>query len=168
MSSNTSTTRPRATKAFKALIAAGFDDAEALNVLGVQAEPEVDPRIATLVAGGFTAEQAEAIIAGKDGAKGGNKGKGKKGKKAKAEPEAEAAPELTNKQIAEALVASQGLAFTRGRVYGGVNLAEAIVTVHRTGEPTIVPASGAGRVAAVLVYREASGDVAQQNLMKPV
>lgn len=166
--SSTNITRPRATKKFKALIAAGLSETEAFNVLGVGDEAptvESDP-VADLVTAGFTEVQARKIIADRAAGEGKVKGK-KKGKKAKAE----AAPEpevISPKQAAEALVAQQGMTFTRGRVYGGIELAKAIVRVSETGTPEIVASSGVGRTSAVLVYRETSGDVAQQNLMKPV
>lgn len=160
------TTRPRATKKYKALIAAGVNDAEALNILGVtveQAGPEVDPRIATLIQDGlFTVEQAERIIAGDGSTK--KKGKKGKGKKAKAE----APVELTPKQVAEALVAERGMTFARGRVYVTPAIIEALARVTKNGKAEVVQASGVGRVAAVLVYKETSGDVAVQNLAKPV
>ena len=161
----TTNTRPRATKKFKALIAAGLSESDALTVMGAddsatQVEPDAK---AQLIDAGFTEEQATKILADRD------KGKGKKkGKKAKAK-QVEAAPEaLTPKQEAEALVASKGLTFTRGRVYGGAALAEALVRVMKTGTAEVVTSSGVGRVSAVLVYRETSGDVACQNLAKPV
>jgi len=75
---------------------------------------------------------------------------------------------LTSKEKGETLVAQQGLTFTKGRVYGGPSLAEAIVRVHKTGKPEVVKSSGVGRTKAVLVYKEESGDIAQQNLCEPV
>lgn len=171
------TTRPRATKKYKALIAAGLNDNEALGVLGItpeQADVEVvvDPRIEALKDGGFTEEQALQILTDQDA---GTKVKGKKkGKKAKvtAAIKAEAAEvlaaSLSPKQRAEALVAERGLAFTRGRVYVTGELIEAQARVMKTGAPEVGNASGVGRVSAVLIYREESGDVALQNLSKPV
>lgn len=159
----TTNTRPRSTKKFKALIAAGLSETDAFAVMGVDgnmpndAEPDA---LTQLVDAGFTQDEAAKILADRDT----GKGKKKKGKKAKAQaPEA-----LTPKQEAEALVASKGLTFTRGRVYGGASLAEALVRVMKTGSAEIVTSSGVGRVSAVLVYRETSGDVAMQNLSKPV
>ena len=165
-----STTRPRATKQYKALMAIpGLTDERALEILGVTApaEPEVDSRLAGLIAGGFTEEQATKILADQDGGTT-TKAERKAAKKAKHETVAEPATELTDKQRAEALVAQQGLAFTKGRVYASPTLAEAIVRVHKGAGPEVIKASGVGRTAAVLVYREDSGDVALQNLAKPV
>lgn len=73
-------------------------------------------------------------------------------------------PAPTSKERAEELREKQGFTYAKGRVYGGPTLAEAIVRVHKTGKPEIVASSGVGRTKAVLVYREDSGDVAQQNL----
>lgn len=165
------TTRPRATKRYKALIAAGLNDTDALTTLGVSideagpVETAVDERVATLMDGGFTQEQAEQIVATQS--KPAKKGKNKKAKKAKGVSLVKT--ELTAKEKAEALVAEKGLAFTRGRVYSPADrLAEAIVRVAKTNSPEIVTSSGVGHVAALLVYREESGDVAVQNLRKPV
>jgi len=168
--STTTITRPRSTKKYKALIAAGLSDSDALLTMGVSEAPvvtEVDNRVATLVSGGFTQEQAEQIVRDQDaGAKPAKKGK--KGKKAKA-AKVTAPAELTAKERAEALVAEKGLTFTRGRIYSPADrLAEAIVRVAKTNSPEIVTSSGVGHVAALLVYREDSGDVAVQNLKKPV
>ena len=80
---------------------------------------------------------------------------------------AEAPKPVTSKDVAEALVEEKGYTFTKGRVYGGVTLAEAIVRVHKTGSPQIVQSSGVGRTKGVLVYKEESGDVALQNLTQP-
>lgn len=161
--STTTITRPKATKKFKALIAAGVSETDALDIMGVApvAPVEVDPRIEALKDGGFTEEQARNIIAGDGKAK--KKG-GKKGKKAKAETPAA----LTAKQVAEALVAERGMTFARGRVYVTPPMIEALARVTKNGKAEVVQASGVGRVAAVLVYKETSGDVAVQNLAKPV
>ncbi|NUS02007.1 MAG: hypothetical protein HOV97_05520 [Nonomuraea sp.] len=170
---NTST-RPRATKRYKALIAAGLSDTDALGVMGVsEAEAqEVDPRLAGLIHGGFTEEQARKILGDQDAAPKGKKGK-KKGKKAKASAAIKAevaevvAASMSPKERAEALVAEKGLTFTRGRVYVTPTMIEALARVTKTGKAEIVQASGVGRTTAVLIYKEESGDVAVQNLMKP-
>jgi len=103
-----------------------------------QPEPELDAT-ATLLAAGFSEEEAA---------------------------EALAAEAVEAKNPADALVEKQGYKHTKGRVYGGPALAEAIVRVHKTGKPEIVASSGKGRVAAVVVFKTESGDVAQQNLTK--
>lgn len=179
------TTRVRSTKKYRSLIAAGLNDNEALNVLGDTTTPrkqaastevsaevntEVvdndDPVFRQLVDGGFTAAQARDLMAKGDkpakAKKGGKKkGKGKKAKAAKPET-------LSAKDRADALVASQGLAFTRGRVYTTPDIIEAQVRVLKTGRPEVVMASGNGHVTAVQVYRTDSGDCCVQNLKKPV
>ena len=112
-----------------------------------------------LIAADFSDDDAMKILAPEAKAK--KKGKGKKAK-------AQAPAELTAKQVAEALVAQRGLAFTRGRVYTNGPIIEAQVRVLKTGTPEVVQTSGVGRIVAVLIYREDSGDVAVQNLAKPV
>lgn len=170
--------RPKATKKYKALIAAGVSESDALDIMGVApaqpAEPAVDERLAGLIDGGFTEEQATKILADRDAqAKPAKKGKGKKGKKAKASAAIKAevaevvAASMSPKERAEALVAQNGLTFTRGRVYVTPAIIEALVRVTKTGKPEVITASGVGRVAAVLVYKEESGDVAVQNLSQP-
>lgn len=102
-----------------------------------------------------------------DAKKKGKKSKGKKkGKKAKSRVKAQAET-LSDKDRAEALVAQQGMAFTRGRVYSTPAIVEAQVRVLKTGRPEVVPTSGVGHIAAVLLYRETSGDCVIQNLKKP-
>lgn len=167
--STTTTARPRSTKKYKALIAAGLDDSAALGVMGVSleaaepvVEPEIDPRITSLVEAGFKPEQAAQIVAEQDA--GSSKKKSKKAKKAKADAPAELSP----KERAEALVAERGLTFTRGRVYVTSQVIEAQARVMKTGAPEVVQTSGVGHINAVLIYREDSGDVAVQNLRKPV
>lgn len=113
-----------------------------------------------LIAADFSDEQALTLL-GATAPAPAKKAKGKK--KAKAQ-----APELTAKQQGEALVAKRGLAFTRGRVYVNGSIIEAQVRVLKTGTPEVVTTSGVGRIVAVLVYREDSGDVAVQNLAQPV
>jgi len=167
--------RPKATKKYKALIAAGVSESDALDILGgKEPAPAADDALAGLVAGGFTEEQATKILADRDAqAKPAKKGKGKKGKKAKASAAIKAevaevvAASMSPKERAEALVAQNGLTFTRGRVYVTPAIIEALVRVTKTGKPEVITASGVGRVAAVLVYKEESGDVAVQNLSQP-
>jgi hypothetical protein len=144
-------TNIKATKKFKALIAAGLTEDAALKAYRTaESEDAVfgrfcrNPRVQQLLDAGFTVTQAKLALA--------------------APVEATV---LSSKERGEALVAKQGLTFTKGRVYGGPVLAEAIVRVHKTGKPEIVKSSGAGRTAGVLVYKEESGDVAQQNLTVP-
>lgn len=174
--SSTTITRPKATKKYRALIAAGVSEADALDVLGFStpAPAPVDDRLAGLIEGGFTEEQARKILGDQDASsKPSKKGKGKKGKKAKASAAVKAevaevvAASMSPKERAEALVAQNGLTFTRGRVYVTPDMIEALVRVTKTGKPEVVSASGVGRVAAVLVYKEDSGDVAVQNLSQP-
>lgn len=137
---------------FQALVAAlGSEDKAKIAFDRLRpAAPKVDPRIQSLLDAGFTEDEA---------------------KKALDEQEAPAeAPKLTpvtplsSKERAEALVAEKGFEYTKGRVYCGPTMAEAIVRVHKTGKPEIVTSSGVGRTKAVLVYKEDSGDVALQNL----
>lgn len=129
---------------FQALVGVLGSEAKAkvaFDRIRKDAEPKVDPKVQELVDAGFTEEEA-----------------------AKALAEVEAPVEA--KDPAEALVESQGYKHTKGRVYGGPSLAEAIVRVHKTGKPEIVPSSGKGRVAGVVVFKTEGGDVAQQNLVK--
>ena len=140
------------TKKFQALITtAGLSEDRALRIVMGNDLPVADSRITALVEAGFTEDEARNLLAEQSTASG------------ESEPEPE--PELS---LAEALVAQHGLTFTKGRVYGGVTLAEAIVRVSKTGTPEIVASSGVGRTAAVLVNRESSGDVSVQNLRRPV
>ena len=141
------------TKKYQALITtAGLAEDRALRIVMGQDAPVTDPlapRINALVEAGFTEDEARQLLAEQP-----------------AEPTPQKAePEVS---VAEALVAQHGLTFTKGRVYGGVTLAEAIVRVSKTGTPEIVASSGVGRTAAVLVNRESSGDVSVQNLRRPV
>lgn len=147
-----STTINKRSKKFKTLVAI-LGSEEAAVVAYTQAEQVAEPVVETvdpvaqLVAAGYTQEQAEKALASAQ--------------------QVQVAP-LTSKERGEALVAERGLTFTKGRVYGTPTLAEAIVRVHRTGTPEVVQSSGVGRTAGVLVYKEESGDVALQNLSKPV
>lgn len=138
---------------FKALVAALDSKEKALAAFNRIKQSEVDPRIAELVAVGFTEAQAKAALV--------------EGEAVVAEAPAPA-PKVptTSKERGEALREKQGYGYAKGRVYGGPALAEAIVRVHKTGKPEIVESSGVGRTKAVLVYKEDGGDVAQQNLIK--
>jgi hypothetical protein len=137
---------------FKALVAALGSEEKAKVAFDRlrPATPEVDPRMQTLLDAGFTEDEAKKAL---------------EEEATPAEP-AKLAPvtPLSSKERAEALVSDKGFEYTKGRVYGGPSLAEAIVRVHRTGTPQIVTSSGVGRTKAVLVYKEDSGDVALQNL----
>jgi hypothetical protein len=141
---------------FKALVAALGSEEKAKVAYDRlhPAVPEVDPRIQSLLDAGFTEEQAAKALE-------------EQSPEAPAEP-AKLAPvtPLSSKERAEALVSDKGFEYTKGRVYGGPSLAEAIVRVHKTGKPEIVASSGVGRTKGVLVYKEDSGDVALQNLTK--
>lgn len=154
---NTTVKNVKRTKQYKAFIAAGLNEDAAIaaynTVNGIESEPTVDPRIQLLIEGGLTQEQAVKVLADNDAA------------------EAEKAPEepvQTAKEQQEALVASRGLAFTKGRVYVTPSIIEAQVRVLKTGSPEIVQGSGQGRVHSVLIFRTDSGDAAIQNLVKPV
>jgi hypothetical protein len=139
------------TKKFKALLAVGLDEDTALKHLGHRVADPTTAAIAELVAAGFTEVQAKSIVGGSA---------------APTEPaKAAASKVLTSKEHGEVLVEERGLAFARGRTYGNTNTAEAIVRVLKTGKPEIIQSSGVGRVAAVLIYREDSGDFALQNLI---
>lgn len=161
---NTPRTNVRATKKYKALITAGgLSDTEALKVLDredlIKDEPTTDdPRVTELVKGGFTKDEALAVLA---------KGEPKAGKKVKKAKKAKKAEKVDPKKVTEVMVAKQGLDFTRGRTYSNPASIEAQVRVMKTGKPEIIATSGAGRVAAVLIVKEPSGDVSVQNLHKP-
>ena len=71
----------------------------------------------------------------------------------------------TSKERGDELVQAEGLTFARGRVYLTPDTIEAAVRVRKTGSPEIIRSSGVGRTAAVLLFREESGDVAAQNLI---
>lgn len=113
------------------------------------AAPEVDPRVQQLVAAGFSVDEANQALA--------------EAPEPVEAPKPKPAPK-SSKERAEELVEKRGFTYAKGRVYGGPTLAEAIVRAYKTGKPEIVASSGVGRTKAVLVYREDSGDVAQQNL----
>lgn len=146
MSNTTKTTRPTATKVYKALFAAIGDRDAALaayHALNKEAAPapvdEPTPEVEAKV------EEP--------------KKKGKKGKKAKAK-------KLTAQETLEALVATRGFEFTRGRVYVTPAIVEACVRVLKTGRTEVATTSGKGRVDAVVVFATESGDVAVQNLVR--
>jgi len=155
-------TRIRSTKKYRALIAIGMSDEQAVKALTpVVVEPEPLPELPVvdllMEKGGYTREQAEALIASLS-----------TDEPAHVEPTPTPVPVvLSAKEKAEALVAEAGLTFTRGRVYGKGELLEAAARVLKTGTPEIVKSSGVGHTAAVLVYREESGDFAMQNLSTP-
>lgn len=145
--------RIRSTKKYKALVAQGFSDTQALSFLG--AAPASSP-VADLVAAGFTQEEAERIIGGQFATSG-----------AVAEAVAPKVA-LTSKEQADALVAQHGFAHTKGRVYATGQILEAAARVLKGGAPEVVKSSGVGRTKAVVIFREDSGDVALQNLTDPV
>lgn len=118
--------------------------------------PEIDPNVKALLDAGFTEAEAQQALASS----------ATPATPAAATPPPAAPAPQTSKDRAEALVVEHGYGFTKGRVYGNMALAEAIVRVHRTGTPQIVQSSGVGRTKAVLVYKEESGDVALQNLTR--
>lgn len=149
----TTIVRPRSTKKYHALIAIGYTDEQALKALanlGIT-EPEPLPEfpvVQQLVASGeFTKEEAEALVASLS----------------PDQPVHTPAP-LTPKQQAEALVEKSGLGYAKGRVYVNGDVLEAATRVLKTGTPEIAKTSGVGRVVALLVYKEESGDVALQSL----
>ena len=148
------------TNKFKALVdpaVGGLTEAQAIAVLhpdlAAKTTPEpVDPQaaaVAELVKAGFTETDARRILG------------------QAADPEVAETVE-TVQDLGEALVAQRGLAFSKGRVYVNGSIAEAIVRVLKGGGPEVVDSSGVGRVAAVLVSRQESGDVSVQNLRRPV
>lgn len=143
------------TKKYAALITtAGLSEERALSVLlGKEVAYPMADRIAALVEAGFDEAEARALLAENHDDH----------DEPASSPKTESEVSLT-----EALVAQHGLTFTKGRVYGGVALAEAIVRVSKTGSPEVIASSGVGRTAALLVNREASGDVSIQNLRRPV
>lgn len=137
---------------YKALLALLGDEDKALEsfqrLTATVAEPKVDPAMQTLIDAGFTPEQIAAAMSDDT--------------PPVAEPEVVVEPH-------EELREQQGFDFAKGRVYAGAELAEAIVTVTKTGKPRIVTGRTVNeRTKAVLVYRLESGDVALQNLIKSV
>lgn len=152
----TTIVRPRSTKKYQTLIHLGYSDEQALKVLAeigvIEPEPLPEfPVVQQLVASGeFTLEEAQTLVASLS----------------PDQPVHTPAP-LTPKQQAEALVEKAGLGYTKGRVYVNGAVLEAATRVLKTGTPEVTATSGVGHIAAVLVYREESGDVAIQNLSKP-
>lgn len=149
-------TKPRATKKFKSLVAVlGSEEAAVTawnrahpdNKIKVKDEPEALPEaVQMLVDAGFTVEQAREALAAAG----------------ETEPEAKA---LSSQELAEALVAKSGMIHVRGRVYTTTEIIEAQVRVLKTGKPEIVRTSGDHRIKAVAIWRTDSGDVAAvQNL----
>lgn len=162
--------------AYKALIAAGKTERKALRKCGVvEVKPVTDDsaKVAALVATGLYNEaEAKAVVAGQfftptqatqvDLTK-----PAKKAKKGVSLAKPEPVVEATSKTASDALVAQSGYAHGRGRVYVNAAIVEGIVRVLKTGTPEIVNTSGVGRVPAVVIFREDSGDVAVHNLYRP-
>lgn len=69
------------------------------------------------------------------------------------------------KDLADELVASQGLRHTRGLVYTNTAIIEAQARVMKTGSPEVHKTSGIGHTKAVVVYKSDSGEVAVGNLV---
>jgi hypothetical protein len=69
------------------------------------------------------------------------------------------------KDVADELVASQGLRHTRGRIYSNSHIIEAQARVLKTGSPEVIQSSGVGHTKAVVVFKVESGEVAVQNLV---
>ena len=145
------------TKKYQALIAVGLSPEAAAKkyrevVEGLAPVAAPDP-VQQLIDAGFDEAEARAIV------------------NAGATPEPEAKVVLvkqTSQEIGEALVEKAGLAFTKGRVYVTPDIIEACVRVRKTASPEVVTSSGVGRTAAVLIFKTEGGDVALQNLAKPV
>lgn len=150
---STTTSKPKTTKKFKALVAqlgseeaavsawnAAFPD----NQIGVTLPDDV----AALVAVGFTEAQARAAVA------------------AKSAP-AEQPVALTSQEQAEVLIAKAGLTPVRGRVYVNSELIEAQVRVLKTGKPEVVRTPGSHRTKGVALWRTDEDSVAIQNLGEP-
>jgi len=140
----------KANTQFQALAAVLGDDQKALAAFNrinpePEAEPVVDARVQKLLDAGLTAEEAATALA---------------------DVETVLEAPVTEKEKAEALMVERGFTWAKGRVYATPALAEAIIRVHRGAKAQVVPSSGVGRTKAVLVYKEASGDVVLQNLTK--
>ncbi len=144
----------RRTKKFKALVAIGLSEHDALAKLGVQQGPAADERLADLIAGGFSEAEAREILATHDGAP---------ASPAPA-PVVEPPKPATSQDLAEALVEASPFKFSKGRVYVGGDAIEAQVRVRKTGKPEIIAASGVGRTTAMVLFRTETGEVAIQNL----
>lgn len=134
---------------FTALVAALKSDAKALAAFE-RVNPTEDPRIQELVDAGFTRDQAVAALSDDAPTEA---------------PKVEAVPDPKPEDVKAEFVASQGFAFARGRVYSTKALIEAQARVMRSGKAEVVASSGVGRTKAVLVSKEASGDLALQNLV---
>lgn len=149
-------------KKFTALVNNGFDEAEALALLGVVA-PAADPaaeKVAALVAtGAFTEAEARKVVEAQFFTPTATA-------TVSLDKPAKVAPP-TSKEQADALVAQRGLAHTKGRVYVTGTILEAAARVLKNGKPEVVASSGVGRTVAVVIFREDSGDVAIQNLYQP-
>lgn len=143
-----SATRVKSTRKFKALVAAGFtpEQAEAALTTQAPADPQAE-KVALLVAAGFDPDQAAKLVSASNGSA----------------PAAVAPP--THREQAEALVTERGFRYGRGRVYVTGAILEAAARVLKGGHPEVVATSGIGSKAAVVVYRESSGDVSIQNLL---
>jgi Holliday junction resolvasome RuvABC DNA-binding subunit len=137
-------TQVKRTKKYKALIALGLSETEALKKLKELAgETEPAPTksdIQELLDAGFSEEDARRIVG-----------------------DVVTSPKSAKELIAEA-VRDAGYQFTNGRVYMNSDVVQGIVRVMKTGTTEIVPTSGVGRVKAVVLIREESGDVSVQNL----
>lgn len=157
MSDTTTPARPRGTKKFKALVAAGVPEATVFEILGwidpSAPAKDVDPRRAALEAVGLTPEQIEAALSDNVTVA-----------LVQPEPKPEAPKPPTAKEVADKLVADSGLGFTKGRVYTSPNLIEAQVRVYKTGSPEIVQAITPGRTYGVLVFKDDNGLVGLQNV----
>jgi hypothetical protein len=141
----TTAARTRSTKKYKALIEIGKSDTEALAILLPNPESATTPSdIDKLVKAGFSPEDAATAVA--------------------AHP-AKSAEEKPKQVEADALVASQGLKPTRGRVYYTGSILEAAATVLKTGSPQVVKTAGVGHTKAVLIFVTDAGGPAIQNLV---
>lgn len=146
----------------------GFSETDALVRLGLvealpaaPADPDAE-RVAALVATGkFTEAQARSIVAAAAQPQHFTPTVPAQAAPAKAEP-------VTSKAQADVLVTQQGLAHAKGRVYLTGAMLEAGARVLKNGTPEIIASSGAGRTTHVLIFRTDGGDLAAQNLYKPV
>lgn len=138
------------TKAYKSLIALGTSPDEAVALLSAKAKTteQVEKRgldyDALAKELGLTRKQVVAALTGQA---------------APAEPE-------DKRTVSERLVEENGYSFTKGRVYLTTEMLAVVSRVLQTGTPEIAQTSGKGRIAAVLVVREESGDASVQNLTK--
>lgn len=137
-----------------ALLAVGMSEVDARTFLGLNVE---DPRVAMLVAGGFTREQALEALA--------RTTQTTQATQASAVP-ATATPTPTPEQLREELVAKAGMTYTRGRVYLSTTAIETCVRVRKTGRPEVLAVREGTHIAGLLVYRTDTDDVAVQNLAK--